>query len=201
MRAAVLVCAAAVAALSQQHTHGVEPVLKVLRAEVGEWIADVGAGSGSYTFPIAKAVGVEGRVYAADIDEKNAIRQLRQRVERYHVENVEVILSKPDDPMLPEGKLDAMLIVNAYHEIEPYETMLGRLKAALKAGGRLVIVDNMPGRTRGQPRDVQVKNHMIAPELVEAEVKRAGFQVESRNDDLDENTAMDHTRWTIVARR
>jgi ubiquinone/menaquinone biosynthesis C-methylase UbiE len=199
MRAAVLIWAAA--ALAQQHTHGVDVVVRLLDPQPGWRIADIGAGRGDFSFPIARLVGSTGRVYAVDIDEKSAIRPLRERVDREHAENVEVILSKPDDPMLPAGELDAVLIVNAYHEIVPYEAMLGQVRAALKPSGRLLIVDNMPGRTRGQPRETQIKNHMIAPELVEAELRKAGFEIESRKEDIDENPAMDHTRWAIVARR
>jgi len=199
MRAALLLWAAA--ACAQQHTHGVEVVMRALQPEPGWRIADIGAGHGDFTFPIAKIVGSTGRVYAVDIDEKNAIRALRERVERDRAENVEVILSKPDDPMLPDGTLDAVLIVNAYHEIGPYEAMLGHVRAALKPGGRLLIVDNMPGRTRGQPREIQIKIHMIAPEVVEAELRKAGFDVDSRRDDIDDNPGMDHTRWAIAAHR
>jgi ubiquinone/menaquinone biosynthesis C-methylase UbiE len=200
MRAVLLLWATA-AALAQQHTHGIDAVVRALHPEPGYRIADIGAGRGDFTFPIARIVGPTGKVYAVDIDEANAIRQLRKRVEQDHVDNVEIILSKPDDPLLPAGTLDAVLIVNAYHEIEPYEAMLGHLRAALKSGGRLLIVDNMPGRTRGQPREIQIKNHMIAPDLVEAELRQAGFHVDSRNDDIDENPAADHARWAIVAHR
>jgi ubiquinone/menaquinone biosynthesis C-methylase UbiE len=199
MRAALLLWAAA--ACAQQHTHDVGAVVRALHPEPGWRVADIGAGHGDFTFPIAKLVGSAGRVYAVDIDEKTAIRALRERAEREHTENVEIIFSKPDDPMLPDGVLDAVLIVNAYHEIAPYEAMLGHVRAALKPGGRLLIVDNMPGRTRDQPREIQVKNHMIAPELVEAELRRAGFEIDWRKEDIDGNPAMDHTRWAIAAHR
>ncbi|MBI3758382.1 MAG: class I SAM-dependent methyltransferase, partial [Deltaproteobacteria bacterium] len=137
MRAVLLLLAATAFAQEQEHTHNIEPIVRALHLEPGNRIADVGAGHGAYTFPIAKIVGPSGRVFAVDIDEKNAIRQLREKVQKDKVDNVEVILSKPDDPLLPAGVLDAVLIVNAYHEMDPYEAMLGHVREALKPGGRL----------------------------------------------------------------
>ncbi len=201
MRAVVTLWAAAAIAIAQPQGSGVDAVVRALDPQAGEQIADIGAGRGEYAFSIARIVGGAGKVYAVDIDETHAVRPMRERAERDGVKNVDVILSRPDDPLLPDGALDAVLMVNAYHEIKPYEAMLARVHRALKAGGRLLIVDSMPGRTRGQPRDVQTGNHMIAPELVEAELRKAGFRIDSRKEDMDQNPASDHVRWAVFAHR
>jgi predicted methyltransferase len=73
--------------------------------------------------------------------------------------------------------------------------------AALKPGGRLVVVDNMPLRTRNRPRGDQTKNHVIAPEVVEQELREFGFQILERRDQFIDYADEESTNWLIVAQR
>lgn len=73
--------------------------------------------------------------------------------------------------------------------------------AALKPGGRLVVVDNMPLRTRSRPRADQTKNHVIAPEVVEQELREFGFQILERRDQFIDNPDEESVNWLIVAQR
>jgi ubiquinone/menaquinone biosynthesis C-methylase UbiE len=179
----------------------VPEILEAMGISEGSQIADVGAGSGFFTGRIAKKVGPAGRVYAVDIDEKNAIPRLQDLVKKESLTNVDVIHSEPGDPKLPEGKLDAVLMVIAYHEIQPYQEMLSHVKAALKPGGRFVIVEMMPRKTRLRPRGDQTKNHVIAPEIAEAEFRAAGFEIVSRKDDFMDRPNEEETRWMIICQR
>jgi ubiquinone/menaquinone biosynthesis C-methylase UbiE len=115
-----------------------------LRKGPGSKVADIGAGEGFFTTRLAKVVGPAGRVFAVDIDDKYAIPKLKELVEKQSLTNVAIIHNKPDDPELPLRSLDAALMVNTYHEVEPYHEMLAHIRDSLKPGGRLVVVDNMP---------------------------------------------------------
>ena len=171
-------------------------IVEALALPQGGSVADIGAGDGDYEVPLAKAAG---RVYAEDIGE-GSIKRLHERVAERHLGNVEVIHGDPDDPKLPGG-IDTVLMVIMYHEIENHEAMLGHVKAALKPGGRLVIVDMMPHKTITRPRADQAKNHVIAADIVEAEVRHAGFEVVSRDDRFIDNPDEESTRWMIVFRK
>lgn len=176
-------------------------VVEALALPPGGSVADIGAGDGFYELFLSPAAGPEGHVYAEDIDEKGAIKRLQERVANRHLANVKVILGTADDPKLPGAALDAVLMVIMYHEIEHPEIMLDHVKAALKPGGRLVIVDMMPHKTIARPRADQTKNHVIAAGLVESEVVRAGFEVVSRDDHFVDRPDEESTRWMMVCRK
>ena len=142
----------------------------------GSAVADIGAGSGYFTARLSKAVGATGRVYAVDVS-TSALNGLRQRVEREGLTNVEVIQGAAADPRLPEGRLDAALIVNAYHEMAEHQSMLTAIRRALKPSGRLVIVEPIAEAGRGAPRASQEKQHQIAPQYVQQDAVGAGFVI------------------------
>jgi len=112
-----------------------------------------------------------------------------------------VILGTADDPKLPDGALDGVLMVIMYHEIANPLVMLEHVKTALRRGGRLVIVDMPPRKTATRPRADQVKNHVIAADLVVGEVTAAGFEIVSRDDHFVDKPDDESTRWIIVFRK
>jgi rhodanese-related sulfurtransferase/predicted methyltransferase len=156
----------------------VPDVLAALGVRPGAVVADVGAGAGFYTVRLARAVGDTGRVIAVDID-STVLRNLRSRVEREALGNVDVVEGATDNPRLPEGQLDAALIVNAYHEMKQHDAMLGHLRRALKPGGRLVILEPITPSRRTESRAVQARSHEIASEIVLQDARAAGFKVAS----------------------
>jgi predicted methyltransferase len=176
-------------------------ILEALAISTGSQVADIGAGGGFFTERLARKVGPSGRVFAVDIDDRHAIPKLKELVEKQSLTNVSVILSQPADPKLPVGTLDAALFVNAYHEVEPYREMLAHVLEALKPGGRLVVVDNMPQHTRARPRADQVKNHVLAPEIAGPEFRAAGFEIVVRRDDFVDRPDEEDVKWMIVCRR
>lgn len=115
-------------------------VLAALELKPGMAVADIGAGSGYYSWRIAERVGARGTVYAVDI-QPEMVRLLQRQMTQRGAANVEAILGAPTDPRLPAGALDLALMVDVYHELEyPYE-MLASITRALKPGGRLVFVE------------------------------------------------------------
>jgi predicted methyltransferase len=146
-------------------------VIDALGVKSGHRVADIGCGFGYFTFRLAARVGAEGKVYAVDIDE-GAVDKVRQRKEREKLAQVEPILGKSDDPRLPND-LDAVLIVDTYHEFREYDRMSQAVFRALKPGGRLVIIDGEG--PAGKPRTEYHRLHTIPAELVREEVTRNGF--------------------------
>jgi ubiquinone/menaquinone biosynthesis C-methylase UbiE len=164
----------------------------------GSRVADIGAGSGYFTEHLAREVGPSGRVFAVDISDR-ALSQLRRLVENESFENVEVIRGEVDDPRLPEGSLDAVLVVDAYHEMTEYAAMLEGMHRALKPGGRLVMLDHVPNDT-SLSRARQTANHDISSGLAERDIREAGFEVLERDDRFAERRR-NHWQWILVARR
>jgi precorrin-6B methylase 2 len=150
----------------------------------GATVADVGAGNGFLTVRLAAAVG-SGRVYAVDIAPE-AVKRLRERLAKNNVTNVDVIEATEEDPRLPAGTLDAVVMINAYHEVTQTATVLQRFREALKPGGRLVLCEPRP-TTSGASRAEQVKKHVLSPELIVDELKTAGFDIVSREDSFTAN--------------
>jgi ubiquinone/menaquinone biosynthesis C-methylase UbiE len=176
----------------------VPDVMAALAIGAGSRVADVGAGSGYFTEHLARAVGAEGRVYAVDISER-ALSQLRRLAENEGLDNIEVVRGAVDDPRLPERSLDAVLVVDAYHEMTEYEAMLSGMFEALRPGGRLVILDLIPADP-SQSRDRQTRSHELSIEIVEEELREAGFDVLERDPEFTQS-GRNHGQWLLVARR
>jgi predicted methyltransferase len=164
----------------------------------GSRVADVGAGSGFFTARLARAVGPTGRVFAVDVN-PDTVRDLKARLAREQLTNVEVIVGERANPRLP-ASLDGVLIVNAYHEMHEHQAMLDSIRQALKLDGRLVIVEPIAQSRRGTTRAIQQSNHEIDVEFVVHDLRQAGFEVVTRQDRFVENLLDRDTEWLIVAK-
>lgn len=135
-------------------------------------VADVGAGSGWFTVRLARRVGPNGQVYAQDV-QLEGLRSTRRRVRREGLTNVTPVLGLGSDPRLPVNTFDAVLIVDAYHEIEDRVTLLSNVARALKPHGRIgVVAFKVGGGGPGPP-----VNERVSPEVVREDAKRAGLRV------------------------
>jgi ubiquinone/menaquinone biosynthesis C-methylase UbiE len=117
-----------------------ERVLRALGVRRGQVVADVGAGPGFWTLPLARRVGPGGHVFALD-PEPAALETLRRRLARARVRNVTPVLNDDTAPRLPDATCDLAVIVNAYHHFPEPAAFLKRLVRCLKPGGRLVNID------------------------------------------------------------
>jgi ubiquinone/menaquinone biosynthesis C-methylase UbiE len=181
----------------------VPDVFAALGIAPGVHVADVGAGGGFFTARLTRAVGSAGRVFAVDVD-AGAIRGLQERAAREQWSNVEIIHSAPDDPRLAPGTLDAVLIMNAYHEFAEEEAMLRGLARALKPGGRLVIVDQVPQAARLRDgRPAQQRAHELGSWFAVRDLLVAGFGIVRLEDPfiVREGTGAEDDWWLLVAVR
>lgn len=141
----------------------------------GSAVADLGAGGGWFTIRLAERVGPNGIVYAEDI-QRQMIESIERRVNREGLRNVRTVLGTASDPRLPAAALDAVLIVNAYPEMEQPVVLLGNLAGSLKPGGRIGIVDfTKDGGGPGPPMDERVD-----PDRVIRDANAAGFRLVAR---------------------
>ena len=148
-------------------------VIASLRISPGDHVADIGAGDGYFTFLLADAVGPEGMVYAVEVTE-NKVRKLSKRVERDTYANIEVILGKLDDPLLPDGTVDLVFLCNTYHHIENRPAYFSQLRTDLRQHGRVAIID-LRDDLSGIPRLFVPSGHWTAKGVLYEEMEAAGY--------------------------
>jgi SAM-dependent methyltransferase len=159
----------------------VADIFEAMRVQPGIVVADLGAGDGFLTSRLAQAVGSQGRVLAVDID-RRALDRLRARVEEERLTNVTIVRGDEDDPHVPAASLDAVVIVNSYHEMRAHQAILYHVRRALKPDGRLVIVEPLSERRRHESREILTRAHELALPFVEDDVRQAGFRVARTED-------------------
>ena len=103
-------------------------------------VADVGAGTGLFTRPIAAAVGPEGKVLAVDITEK-FVEHIKKTCREEGLENVRTVLSTPTSAELPPASADLVFTCDTYHHFEFPFKMLASIHQALRPEGRLIVID------------------------------------------------------------
>jgi predicted methyltransferase len=176
----------------------VPDVIAALAIDAGSQVADIGAGNGYFTRHLSGQVGPDGVVFAVEIGESELSR-LRQLANIEDLDNIEVVRGEIDDPKLPGQTLDAVLVVDAYHEMTEHESMLAGMRRALRPGGRLVIIDLAP-YDGSASRDRQTDSHRIGIDFVEREVRAAGFEL-LESDPGFTRTGRGTGQWMLVARR
>ena len=159
-------------------------ILKALAFRPGERVADIGAGTGYFTFQAAEAVGPSGSVAALDIAPE-MLEYLGMRAKARNAANVTVRRVAPDDPQLAPGSVDTILMVDAIHYVKDRIAYARKLLPALAPGGRVVIIDYRPKpmseRPWGPPPEQQFPR-----EQMDREMEAAGFRVQQSFDFLPE---------------
>ena len=153
-------------------------LLKNLAVKPGMVIADIGAGSGYHSALLSKMVGI-GKVFAVDV-EPEMIAYLNERIKQEKLSRIIPVLSAEQEVSLPENTVDMMLLVDVYHEFAyPYEMALS-MRAALKPGGKLVLVE-----FRSEDPNVPIKSiHKMSKAQAIKELKAAGFAFDKNIDNL-----------------
>lgn len=159
----------------------INQVMDALSITPGKTVADIGAGSGWFTVRAARRVTDTGKVYAVDINPE-AIRYIEQRVQKEKLQNLKTVLGKPDSPQLPPNSIDAVLMMKTYHEIAKPVDLLRNLRAALRPGARVGIVD----------RNGNGANHGVEKTVVLQEADQAGYRLVEERDDLVKDDRVDY---------
>jgi protein-L-isoaspartate O-methyltransferase len=115
-------------------------VIDALNIKRGNTVIDLGAGTGYFTWRLARQVGIEGRVVAVDV-QQGMLDRLRRNLEGRGVSNVQLVLGEPGDPRIPPNYADLVLLVDVYHEIAQPEAMMDHVRRGLKPGGRVVVIE------------------------------------------------------------
>jgi len=150
-----------------------DQVMDALHVAEGTTVADIGAGGGWFTSRLARRVGPHGRVYAVDV-QRLMIQAIVRRIEREGLTNVTPVLGDYDDPGLPgDARPDAVLIVDAFHEMEHPVVLLRNVARTLKAQGRIGIIDYRDGEGGPGPSS----DERVPPSVVVSQAATAGLKL------------------------
>ncbi|HEY0874779.1 MAG TPA: methyltransferase domain-containing protein [Vicinamibacterales bacterium] len=158
----------------------VDRVVKVLDLRPGMRVADLGAGTGVFTVPFAKAVGGDGKVYAIDVD-GGLLAIVAGKAKATGLANVQTIVAGATDPRLPEP-VDVIFICDTMHHLPDQGSYVRQFAKLLRPGGRVVVIDFAEGQW---PEGHQ--QFAIAPGLVDAWMEAAGFQRTAQHTFLQTN--------------
>jgi ubiquinone/menaquinone biosynthesis C-methylase UbiE len=151
-------------------------LLDNLALDADDVVADIGAGTGYFTLPIAARVPA-GRVLAVDV-QPEMLDIIRERMHRLGVSNVETVLATEQDPRLPAAGVDLVLFVDAYHEFAYPREVMERVFVALKPGGRVVLVEYRAEDPRVPIRET----HKMSERQARAEMAAVGLEwIETRD--------------------
>jgi len=168
-------------------TQKLDAVLSKLALKPGMVVADIGAGSGLFSRPLAKAVAPGGKVYAVDI-QQDLLDHINQRDKEENIGNIQTVLGEYDDPKLPARNIDLAFINDVLHHIQHRAVYLKALGAYMKPGGRIAIIE----MDKNDPKTP----HRNQPELLVARedilqwMSDAGFKLVQEHPDLFPGTKL-----------
>jgi SAM-dependent methyltransferase len=155
-----------------------DDILQLMAVSPGDRVADLGAGTGYFEPALSRAVGPTGHVFALDV-EPSMVDYLKKRVARDQLANVEPRLVPADDPALPAGAVDKILVVNTWHHLGDRAAYARKLAAALASCGSVTVVDFVADAPFGPPPEMR-----LAPEVVAGELRAAGLEPQLRDETL-----------------
>ncbi|MEQ1756997.1 MAG: methyltransferase domain-containing protein [Vicinamibacterales bacterium] len=176
-----------------------DDILAQLQVGPGATVVDFGSGAGYFALKIARRVAPIGKVWAVDL-RRQSLAFLWYRAWREGHPNLQVIRGEVNNPKLPAGPVDAVLIANTYHELTEPGPILDALFRAMRPGARLVVVDRGP-RVGGEPRAEGVEHHDITLATVTEEVARHGFEVSTTDTRFIDRSGEEDIWWLIVFRK
>ena len=142
-----------------------QEVLAALDIKPGEIIADIGAGSGYFTFRLARHVSERGKVYAVDVS-PDMILHINRAIRNLKVTNVVSILADPDDPLLPVASVNRFFFSDSWHHIDNQTKYLSLLKKLLKPNGEIVMIDFHKKETpAGPPLKMRIAREDIIKQM------------------------------------
>ena len=164
---------------SREREERTDLLLAALQLQPGDVVADIGAGTGYFTLPMARMVGEGGRVLAVDI-QPEMLAIIEQRMEAEGVENIETLLAEPCNPGLAPASVDMVLLVDAYHEFACPREVMQVVADSLRPDGRVILVEY-----RGEDSEVPIKPlHKMTVAQAERELAAVGLVLQGVDDRL-----------------
>jgi len=171
-------------------TQKLDEVLADLSLKPGMIVADIGAGSGFFSRPIAKAVGPKGKVYAVDI-QQGLLEFINKRDAEENIHNVQTVLGEFDDPKIPARNVDLAFINDVLHHIEHRAAYLKALGTYIKPNGRIAIIEmNKDDPNTGHKNQPEL---LVAREDIVQWMSDAGFKLVEEHADL-----FPGTKWFLI---
>ncbi len=146
----------------------IEETVARLGLKPGDVVADIGAGSGIFEAPLARAVGPTGKVYAEEVD-RGLVDNIARKQKEFQIPNIIPVLGQFTDPALPARDVDVAMINDVLHQVEDRATYLKNLGKYIKPGGRVAIIEFYPdkGGHRTHP-ELQVTKEQAAAWMADA---------------------------------
>lgn len=166
-----------------------DEVIAKLRLKPGDVVADLGAGAGAFSFPLARAVGPQGKVYAVEI-EQGLVDYIARKAKDQQVANVHPVLGRFADPALPSADVDLAFMHDVLHHVEDRPAYLRHASKYLKAGGRFAFVE-LDAKTGAHRHDPKLQ---ITKEQLTAWMADVGFE-------LSEEFPMFEDKWYVIFSR
>jgi ubiquinone/menaquinone biosynthesis C-methylase UbiE len=178
-----------------------DEIIKHLNIKSGSYVADVGCHEGYMTIKLSNAVRSTGKVFAVDVDQSK-LDKLKNHLAERNIGNTVLVKGDYDNPKLPANMLDAVMILDTYHEMDDPDTILQHIKTALKSGGRLVICEPIANDRKASSREDQEKRHELGINYALEDLTKAGFEILFKSENFVDRTTIKGDRmWVIVARR
>ena len=170
---------------SREQEERTDLLLEALGLQPGDVAADIGAGTGYFTLPMARAVTPDGRLLAVDI-QPEMLSIIQRRMQQEGVSNIETVLATETDPRLPVGAVDLVLLVDAYHEFSHPREVMERVVGSLSDRGRVILVEY-----RGEDPRVPIKPlHKMTVEQASREMSAVGLKLLEVRDILPQQHIM-----------
>lgn len=178
-----------------------DELIRQLNIKAGRKVADIGSHEGYMTIKLSTVVGKNGKVYAVDVNQSR-LNKLKDHLASRNLNNVELIKGDFDNPKLPLRSLDAVIILDAYHEMKDHDKILSHVWESLKSGGRLVLCEPIAEERRKDNRADQEKKHELGMSFVLEDLQKAGFTIIKQQDPfIDRAKEKGDYMWLIVARK
>lgn len=157
-----------------------DALIAKLGLEPGQNVADIGCGSGFYSRRMARQIAPGGTVFGVDI-QPEMLRFLAELAANEGIDNIVPVQGREDEPFLPAGEIDWVLLVDVYHEFQQPEPMLAGILESLAPGGRVALVEY---RLEGESARHIKLEHRMSPQQVASEWGPAGFELVELWDEL-----------------
>jgi ubiquinone/menaquinone biosynthesis C-methylase UbiE len=178
-----------------------DDLIKLLRIKPGDLAGDIGCHEGYMTFKLSKVVGPNGKIYAVDVEESK-VKRVESLAAESKIQNIKAIKGDYDNPKLPLNLLDAVIILDTYHEMDDHDEILKHIFNALKPGGRLLICEPIAELRRKASRAEQESRHELGMTFALEDLKKAGFNISFQKDPyVDRVKEKGDKMWVVLAEK